>query len=129
MDGFFGYNQIQIKPKDQHDTAFIYPWGTFAYQKIPFSLKNVGATFQWDMTFAFHDLKQIIEVYLDHLDAHSHLRVRHPYHLRLVFKRCHRYQIRLNPNKCIFCVKVGRLLGLIISMEGIRVNTSIVSPT
>ena len=31
MDGFFGYNQIQIKPKDQHKTAFICPWGTFAY--------------------------------------------------------------------------------------------------
>ena len=23
MDGFFGYNQIQIKPKDQHKPAFI----------------------------------------------------------------------------------------------------------
>ena len=25
MDGFSGYNQIQIKPEDQHKTAFIYP--------------------------------------------------------------------------------------------------------
>ena len=31
MDGFSRYNQIQIKPEDQHKTAFIYPWGTFAY--------------------------------------------------------------------------------------------------
>jgi hypothetical protein len=46
MDGFSGYNQIQIKPKDQHKMAFICPWGTFAYRKIPFSLKNVGVTFQ-----------------------------------------------------------------------------------
>jgi hypothetical protein len=28
MDGFSGYNQIQIKPEDQHKTAFICPWGT-----------------------------------------------------------------------------------------------------
>ena len=35
MDGFFGYNQIQIKPKDQHKTSFICPWGTFAYKKCP----------------------------------------------------------------------------------------------
>jgi hypothetical protein len=31
MDGFSGYNQIQIKPEDQHKMAFICPWGTFAY--------------------------------------------------------------------------------------------------
>ena len=51
MDGFFEYNQIQIKPEDQHKTAFICPWGTFAYRKMPFGLKNAGATFQWAMTF------------------------------------------------------------------------------
>ena len=42
----FGYKQIQIKPKDQHNTTFICPWGTCAYQKMPFGLKNDGATFQ-----------------------------------------------------------------------------------
>ena len=26
MDGFSGYNQIQINPEDQHKTAFICPW-------------------------------------------------------------------------------------------------------
>ena len=31
MDRFSRYNQIQIKPEDQHKTAFICPWGTFAY--------------------------------------------------------------------------------------------------
>jgi hypothetical protein len=40
MDEFSGYNQIQIKPEDQHKTTFIYPWGTFAYRKMPFGLKN-----------------------------------------------------------------------------------------
>ena len=74
------------------------------------------------MTLIFHDLKMIIEVYLDDLAVHSHLRVRHPYHLRLVFERCRRYQVWLNPHKCIFCVTIGRLLGFVVSREGIRVN-------
>jgi hypothetical protein len=30
MDGFSGYNQINIAPEDQHKTTFICPWGTFA---------------------------------------------------------------------------------------------------
>jgi hypothetical protein len=46
MEKFSGYNQIQIKPKDQHKTTFIFPWGTVAYHKIPFSINNVGETFQ-----------------------------------------------------------------------------------
>ena len=45
MDGFSGYNQIEILPTDQHKTAFIFPCGTFAYCKLPFGLKNAGATF------------------------------------------------------------------------------------
>ena len=122
MDGFSEYNQIQIKPKDQHNTAFICPWGTFSYRKIPFGLKNAGATFQWAMTLIFHDLKLIIEVFLDDLAAHSRMRMRHSYHLRLVFERCRHYDVRLNPHKCIFCVKSGRLLGFIVSKEGIRVD-------
>ena len=60
MDGFSKYNQIQIKPEDQHKTVFICPRGTFAYRKMPFSLKNTGATFQRALTLIFHDLKMII---------------------------------------------------------------------
>ena len=102
MDGFSKYNQIQIKPEDQHKTAFICPWGTFAYRKMPFGLKNARATFQRVMTLIFHDLKSIIEVFLDDLAAHSRMRMRHSYHLRLVFERCRHYAVRLNPHKCIF---------------------------
>ena len=72
------------------------------------------------MNLIFHDLKMIIEVHLDDLAAHSRLRVHHPYHLRLVFERCRHYQVRLNPHRCKFCVTVGRLLGFIVSREGIR---------
>ena len=73
------------------------------------------------MTLIFHYLKLIIEVFLDDLAAHSRQRMCHSYHLRLVFERCRHYLVRLNPHKCIFCVKSSRLLGFIVSKEGIRV--------
>jgi hypothetical protein len=122
MEGFLGYNQIQIKPEDQHKTTFICPWGTFTYRKIPFSLKNAGATLQRAMSFAFHDLKHIVEAYLDDLASRSHKRTDHPTHLQLIFKRCRYFQILLNPNKCIFCVTSGCLLGFIVSTKGIMVD-------
>ena len=95
---------------------------TFAYKKNPFGLKNAGATFQWAMNFAFHDIKAIVEPYLDDLPAHSHKRIQHPDHLRFIFERCKYYKIRLNPHKCVFCVKSGRLLGFIVSSRGIQVD-------
>ena len=45
MDGFSGYNQINICLDDQHKTTFICPWGTFTYRKLLSGLKNVVATF------------------------------------------------------------------------------------
>jgi hypothetical protein len=122
MDGFSGYNQINIAPEDQHKTAFICPWGTFAYRKLPFGLKNAGATFQRAMSYAFHDIKHIVQPYLDDLPAHSLRRVDHPNHLRAIFVRCRFYRIRLNPHKCVFCVESDRLLGFIVSRHGIRVD-------
>lgn len=72
------------------------------------------------MSYAFHDIKHIIEAYLDDLAARSQKRIDHPHHLRLIFEIC--YKIRLNQNKCVFLVTFGRLLGFIVYTEGIRVD-------
>jgi hypothetical protein len=122
MDGFSGYNQIQIHPADQYKTAFITPWGTFAYRVMPFGLENTGKTFQWVMTYIFHDLAEIILAYLDDLTARSKKRTQHLDDLRIIFQRCRQYKIRLNPLKCVYCVTAGHLLGFIISQNGITVD-------
>jgi hypothetical protein len=88
MDRFSGYNQIQIHPADQYKTAFITPWGSFAYRVMPFGLKNVGATFQWAMTYIFHDLAAIILAYLDDLTTRSKKRTQHLDDLRIIFQWC-----------------------------------------
>jgi hypothetical protein len=88
MDGFSSYNQIQIRPKDYHKNAFIFPWDMFTYQKISVGLKIVGATFQWAMSYAFHDVNHIIEVYLVDLVAHSRKRKNHLSHLHVIFDIC-----------------------------------------
>jgi hypothetical protein len=114
MDGFFGYNQIQIHPADQYITAFTAPWGTFAYRVMPFGLKNAGATFQRAMTYIFHDLAHIILAYLDDLTTRSKKSTQHLDDLRIIFQRCRQYNIHLNPLKCVFCITVRRLFRFII---------------
>jgi hypothetical protein len=122
MDGFSGYNQIQIHLADQYKTAFTTPWGTFSYHVMPFGVKNAGATFQWAMTYIFHDLAHIILAYLDDLTARSNKHTQHLDDLRIIFQWFRQYNFRLNPLKCVFYVTAGCLLGFIISQRSITVD-------
>ena len=45
MDRFSSYNQIKMAKEDKAKTAFTIHWGTYAYDAMPFGLKNVGATY------------------------------------------------------------------------------------
>ena len=46
MDAFSGYNQIRMHDADQEKTSFVTSQGLFCYKVMPFSLKNVGVTYQ-----------------------------------------------------------------------------------
>ena len=74
------------------------------------------------MSYAFHDIKHIVQPYLDDLPAHSAKHHDYPDHLREIFLCCRHYIIRLNPHKCVLCVESGRLLGFVVSKEGIWID-------
>lgn len=123
MDGFLGYNQIKVVPKNQHKITFITPWGIFCYKVMPFDLKNAGATYQWEMTYIFNDyMHDIVEYYVDDVLAKSKTREDHPKVLVKIFNRLLEHNIRLNPKKYVFGVTSGKLLGFIISRWGIEVD-------
>ena len=56
MDGFSGYNQIKMAPKDAEKTAFRTLMGNFYYTVMPFELKNAGVTYHRAITAIFHDM-------------------------------------------------------------------------
>jgi hypothetical protein len=115
LDGFSGYNQVLVAEEDREKTTFITPWETYAYARMPFGLKNVGATFQRAMDHAFSGLiGKFMEDYPDYLLMHSKTRGDHIHHLRNFFERCRLYGVSLNPNKCLFFVTQGKLLGHIV---------------
>jgi hypothetical protein len=53
LDCYSGYHQIALKEEDQIKTAFINPFGTYAYKTISFGLKNAGATYQRTIQMCF----------------------------------------------------------------------------
>ncbi|GJR72272.1 reverse transcriptase domain-containing protein [Tanacetum coccineum] len=66
LDGFSGYFQIPIDPKDQDKTTFTCPYGTFAYRRMPFGLCNALGAFQWCMMAIFQDMiEETMEVFMD----------------------------------------------------------------
>jgi hypothetical protein len=89
---------------------------------MPFGLKNVGEMLQRAMSYAFHDIKNIVQAYLDDLSAHSKKRDKHLSHLRSIFDKFQKYKICLNPHKCIFCVLSKVFIGFIISKYEIMVD-------
>ena len=42
--------------------------------------------------------------------------------LKKLFDHLRHYKLRLNPNKCVFGVSSGKLLGYIVSQRGIEVD-------
>nr|GEZ16531.1 reverse transcriptase domain-containing protein [Tanacetum cinerariifolium] len=58
LDGFSGYFQIPINPKDQEKTTFTCPYETFAYRRMPFGQCNAPGTFQRCMMAIFHDMTE-----------------------------------------------------------------------
>lgn len=122
IDGFSEYNQVSVAKEDQHKTAFTTPWETFAYNRMPFGLINAGATFQREMNLSFgHLIGKIIVVYLDDLIVFSKKREDHFKDLETVLQRCRDHGISLNPKKSVFCVIEGKLLGHIVSQDGIKI--------
>jgi len=74
LDGFLGYNWILVHPGDQQKIASTTPWGTFMYIKIPFQVKNAGATFQKFVDIAFaKEIHDFLVIYLDDLTVCSKL--------------------------------------------------------
>ncbi|GJX10106.1 reverse transcriptase domain-containing protein [Tanacetum coccineum] len=46
LDAYKGYHQIQMAKDDEEKTAFHTSQGVYCYTKMPFGLKNAGATYQ-----------------------------------------------------------------------------------
>jgi hypothetical protein len=67
---------------------------------------------------------QFVVIYLDNITVFSRSDEEHRCHLKKVFLKCRRYGLSLNPKKYLFAMKEGKLLGHIVSAEGVRIDPS-----
>jgi len=123
LDAYSGYNQIPMYPSDKEKMAFITEEANFYYEVMPFGLKNVGATYQRLMDKVFrHLIGKCMEVYVDDMVVMSDSLEQHVKDLDEVLAAVRRYDMRLNPEKCVFGVAGGKFLGFMLTHRGIEAN-------
>ena len=105
LDGYSGYNQIEIALEDQEKTTFTCPFGTFAFRKIPFGLCNALGTFQRCMIGIFSDMIELIlEIFRDDFSIFGDSYEGCLENLEKVLERCQEKNLVLNWEKCHFMV-------------------------
>jgi hypothetical protein len=123
LDGFSGYNQIQISPKDQDNTKFTCPWGTYSYRTLPFGLCNAPATFQRVVLAIFSDLtNDCVEFYMDNFTIYGDDFQEELDNLKKVLVRCKETNLSLSHEKLRMFLTEGIVLGHHISGTRIRVD-------
>jgi hypothetical protein len=90
---------------------------------MPFGLKNAGATYQCTTQKCMADqIGRNIHAYVDDIAVMSKRQDGLIADLQEAFNNLRKYNMMLNPTKCVFRVPAGQLLGFIVSHHGIEVN-------
>ena len=112
-----------MHPDHQEKNTFITPWGAFFYIVMSFGLKNAGDTYQRAAITILHDLiHKEVKVCVDDMIIKSKTREGHVLSFGKFFERLRQYQMKLNPQKCVFDITKGKLLGFMVSEKGIEAN-------
>ncbi|GJZ19497.1 reverse transcriptase domain-containing protein [Tanacetum coccineum] len=123
LDAYKRYHQVQMAQGDEEKTAFYTDQGAYCYTKMPFGLKNVGTTYQRLVDTAFQSqIGRNLEAYVDDMVIKSNDEKVLIEDIAETFDNLRRINMKLNPKKCSFGVEEGKLLGYMVTSEGIRDN-------
>ena len=105
-----GYWQIPVAKEDVFKTVFVTPDGTYEFLRMPFGMKNSGATLVRGMREALSGMSGV-ESYIDDLivfssDWETHLRT-----LKELLRRLSEANPTARPSKCIFGASTVEFLG------------------
>jgi len=83
---------------------------------MPFGLKNVGATYQRLMDRILAPmLGQNVQAYVDSLVITSERKDQYIVDLEELLTTIAKYNLKLNPDKCVFGVEVGKFLDFLLT--------------
>jgi hypothetical protein len=107
-----------MKESDQLATSFITPFGMYCYVMIPFG----------EHVFGEH-IGTTVEAYVDDIVVKTKQADNLVDDLNVAFECLRAKNIKLNPEKCVFAVPRGMLLGFIVSKRGMEANPEKITTT
>jgi hypothetical protein len=123
LDMFSGYHQIRVRKEDEEKTNFITPFGMFCFVRMLEGLKNAGCTFSRMIAIVLHpQIRRNIMAYVDDIVVKSVQRRDHISDLAETFANLRAANLKLNPEKCVFGIHKGKVLGCLVSTKGIEAN-------
>jgi ribonuclease HI len=112
-----------MSKEDRKHNAFVTVDGLYCYVVMPYGLKNALPTFVRAMSKTVGDLiRDRVEVYVDDIVVKTKRGSTLVEDLTLVFEKLRATRTQLNPDKCVFGVSAGKLLGFLVSHRGIEAN-------
>jgi hypothetical protein len=123
IDAYSGFHQIKMAKDDRKHTAFVTVDGLYCYIVMPYGLLNALPTFARAMNITLGDLvRKIVEVYVDDIVVKTRESNSLLENLAQVFDKLRATSTKLNPEKYVFGVSAGKLLGILVSHRGIEAN-------
>ncbi|GJX37982.1 reverse transcriptase domain-containing protein [Tanacetum coccineum] len=111
--------------EDEDKTTFYAGERVFCYKKMPFGLKNAGATYQRLVDKVFnHQIGRNLKVYVDNMVIKSTSEKEMLKDIQETFERFRSINIKLNSKKCSLGVKECPFLRHLITKQGIKANPS-----
>ena len=124
MDLRWGYNNIRIKEGDKWKAAFTTPEGLFEPTVMFFELMNSPATFQAIMNELLRNLINMgkVAVFIDDIIVGTEMEEGHEELVVEVIQRLEENDLYVKPEKCKWKVREVEFLGVVIGLEGIKME-------
>ena len=105
LDLRIGYYHIGLDKESKAKTAFITPFGKYAFNAVPFNLAQAPAYFQHLISIVLQDCSEFMMVYLDNILIFSKNKKEHLKHIEIIFQKLKKARLKLKESKCDFLNK------------------------
>ena len=123
LDVISAFNRLRIADGDEYLTAFRTRFDLYEYLVMPFGLANAPSSFQNYINDTLKGyLDEFCTAYIDDILIFSNTLEQHHDHVKKVLTRLLEAGLQIDINKCDFHAQEVKFLGLIISIEGIKMD-------
>lgn len=117
------FHRIRMREGDEDLTTFKTRFGLYKYLVLPFGLTNGPASFQRFINDALWEhLGEYVTAYLDDILIYSDNLKEHRKHVRSVLVALRKAGLQADIDKCEFHTQEVKFLGLIVGVNGVRMD-------